>query len=91
MALKVLLALALLESAVAFTPRRSLAATAALRPRARESSTPRYAATLEQPATSTALPKLRPEEAFPGVAECPFTAWGAGNDVNLEEERAIPR
>lgn len=90
-AFQVLLALVLLQDTVAFAPWHSLAAAAALKPRAQ---TARPATTLEQRPAATAsvkLPQMRPDEAFTGVVECPFTAWGAGNDVNLEAERAIPR
>ena len=68
----------LLGTAAAFVPaRRPMAVRSASRVRA--ASTIRAAATVPPP--------VQQDEAFPGVAECPFTQWGP-RDVKISERDA---
>jgi len=72
----IVLAIMLLQGASAFAPSRASRALGSMR----------RSATLEAPPAPAAVV---PDEVFPGVAECPLTAWGP-RDVKVKEERAVP-
>lgn len=80
--MRIVLALALLSGVAAFAPlsARRPSAAAALRPRPDRTA---------RPSTTVAMATL-PDDPFPGVAECPLTAWGP-RDVRVREERIQPR
>jgi len=78
---KLIISLALLSGASAFAPRplRRLAASRAME---RRESVVLSSSVAEPPKVQAVVE----DEVFPGVAECPLTAWGKG-DVNIKEER----
>ncbi len=78
---RIVLALALLLplSCFAFAPR------SAIRPRAVKLQKMQLSSSV-----ATAEKLVVADEPFPGVAECPLTAWGP-RDIRIHEERAKPR
>ncbi len=84
-----LVLLALLGAASGFAPHALRSPLLAQRAVGRPSLVPRPSTATAPPPTLAGLSE-RDDETFPGVADCPFTAWGPRN-VRVKEERASPR